>query len=119
MCVDRFQGNNVVLIRSVAGFAATLCAVSVAAAQASRADAWTLAALARDVDAVVLADAQGAPRRVNVGETAPGDAWRLAAIRDGRAHFVAIERRDGRVVELALDVGQRLPPRVGTDEGNR
>lgn len=98
------------ICRSVLGSVAAFCAFSIAAAPSPPAGAWTLAAVAADVEAVVLADASGVLRKVAVGERAPGDAWRLSAIRDGRAVFKAEQRLDGRIVELHLTVGERLAP---------
>lgn len=105
-----FRGFIVAFCRSVLGSVAALCAFSIAAASPPRAGAWTLAAVAADVEAVVFADASGAMRKVAVGERTPDDAWRLSAIRDGRAVLKAERRLDGRIVEMHLTVGERLAP---------
>ena len=96
--------------RSILGSVVALCALAVAAQTGD--GAWTLAAVAIDVDAAVFADANGELRKVAVGARVPGDAWRLSAIRDGRAVLSAEQRHEGRVVELRLAVGERLPPPV-------
>ncbi|MDC8013748.1 hypothetical protein [Tahibacter soli] len=96
--------------RSVLGSVAALYAFSIAAASPPQAGAWALAAVAADVEAVVFADASGTMRKVAVGERTPDDAWRLSAIRDGRAVLKAERRLDGRIVEMHLTVGERLAP---------
>lgn len=94
---------------SVAALCAALLGASSIAAQTPD-GAWVLAAVATDVDAAVFADATGALHRIAVGDRVAGDAWRLAAIRDGRAVLKAEQRLDGHVVELRLAVGERLAP---------
>ena len=122
------------LQRSILGSVAALRAVflgavligSVPAAAQTPDGTWTLLAVATDVDMAVFADATGALRKISIGEHVAGDAWRLTAIRDGRAVLKAEQRLDGRVVELRLAAGERVmpppesqPSRAGANTGTR
>jgi hypothetical protein len=105
--------------RFVFGCVAT-CVAAAAIAQASAHPTWTLAAVAADVDAAVFSDENGALRKIAVGDTAPGDVWRLVSIREGRAMFRALTRRDGHPISLELSIGESLtPPPAGAQQDRR
>lgn len=93
------------------------CVAAAAIAQTPAHPVWTLAAVAADVDAAVFSDENGALRKIAVGDTAPGDAWRLVSIRQGRVMFRALTRRDGHPVSLELSIGERLTlPHAGVQQ---
>lgn len=63
---------------------------------------FVVAAVAADVQAVVLRDAQGRPQRIAVGEPlAPGSAWRLLRIELDRAVFAYAPQSTQRLQLLA------------------
>lgn len=78
-----------------AGIAAALC-------RPASAEPFVVAAVAADVQAVVLRDPQGQPRRIAVGEAlAPGSAWHLARIELDRAVFAYAPQSTQRLQVLA------------------
>lgn len=81
---------------------------AMASCRPAAAEAFVVAAVATDVQAVVLRDAQGQLRRLGTGESlAPGSAWRLLRIELDRAVF-AYEPQHTQKLQLDAGPGESV-----------
>jgi hypothetical protein len=85
---------------------ALLCAAFAVPAYA--AGGLAVVALAADVQAVVLRDAEGHLSRYRAGQVLPGGTWKVLAVHDADVELQALSAIDGHAVSTRLRSGDSL-----------
>jgi hypothetical protein len=92
-------------------------ALCTAAADAPSDRAFVIAAIADDVQAVVIRDASMQPVAYTIGETVQGTLWRLTKVSQGEVTLRNARPYKGATLEVRLQVGQRLESDVFVEAG--